>query len=119
MPALPSSPVQTSTLPDYPLYVFYADGRIQNIRRGSFLKQNGPVDKRGYRKVSLRGTSRVRKTLRVHKLIALAFHGTPAPDLHADHINRDKLDNRAANLCWVSRSENAQNRSPNKTGRSK
>lgn len=41
------------------------------------------------------------------------------PALVRDHINRDKMDNRSANLRWVTPAENAQNTSAhgrNRTG---
>ena len=42
----------------------------------------------------------------VHRLVAEAFHGDS--DKWVNHINGDKLDNRAENLEWMTPSENAQ-----------
>jgi hypothetical protein len=36
---------------------------------------------------------------------------TNSPNLVRDHINRDKLDSRRANLRWVTKAQNTQNRS--------
>jgi hypothetical protein len=111
---LPSGSLSfTATLEQYPGYVFYSDGRIRNTKRGRFLKQDGTTTQ-GYRTVSLKGLGPKRRTVRVHQLIALAFHGVPAPGMNADHISRDRLDNRASNIRYVTRTENAQNRSPNR-----
>lgn len=42
-----------------------------------------------------------------HKLVAMAFHGTPNdPKMEIDHINGNKSDNRPENLEWVTHSEN-------------
>lgn len=46
----------------------------------------------------------------VHRMIAERFLPViNLPNLVVDHINRDKTDNRACNLRWVSKSVNVQN----------
>lgn len=50
------------------------------------------------------------KSCRFNRLVCATFHGPPpSPDSVADHKNRDRSDNRAANLHWVTKSENAAN----------
>ena len=44
----------------------------------------------------------------IHHLVAKAFH-TPIEGFEIDHINRQKHDNRATNLRWVSSSDNHKN----------
>lgn len=48
-----------------------------------------------------------RRTFRVHKLVAMAFHG-PGNILHNEvaHLDGDRANPRAANLQWVSKVEN-------------
>ena len=52
-----------------------------------------------------------KKVQRVHRLVALAFLGSPPSAKHSvDHINRKKDDNRAVNLRWATSSQQCHNR---------
>lgn len=45
--------------------------------------------------------------VRVHRIVATAFHGEPPTREHiVDHINTNKQDNRSKNLRWVTKLEN-------------
>ena len=48
-------------------------------------------------------------TTLVHRLVAEAFIDNPQGYTEIDHVNRDKSDNRAENLRWVTHSENMRN----------
>ena len=57
-------------------------------------------DRKGYLLVKLCKNG-VRKTLKVHRLVALAFvEGYDLVNNQVNHINEDKSDNRAINLEW-------------------
>jgi hypothetical protein len=46
-------------------------------------------------------------SVRVHRIVATAFHGEPPTKEHVvDHIDTNKRNNRAENLRWVTRLEN-------------
>jgi hypothetical protein len=50
-----------------------------------------------------------RRTLKVHKAVALAFLENPDNKATIDHINRINTDNRVCNLRWASHSEQNYN----------
>ena len=64
------------------------------------------LSKQGYAVRSADGGSR---NILMHRVVA----DTPE-DMHTDHINRDKLDNRKTNLRVCTHAENMQNKSPYK-----
>lgn len=62
-----------------------------------------------YKYVNLHFTGRKSEFLRVHRVIAKAFIDNPDNLPIVDHIDRDKLNNHASNLRWVSNSGNQRN----------
>jgi hypothetical protein len=57
-----------------------------------------PNSKTGYMEIA---------TIRVHRIVATAFHGDPPTKEHVvDHIDTNKRNNRPENLRWVTRLEN-------------
>lgn len=66
----------------------------------------------GYIRIGLNG-----KYYLVHRIIMLAFYGECPPNKETDHINRVRHDNRLCNLRYVSRSENANNKSNSKSNK--
>lgn len=65
----------------------------------------------GYLIVDLYKNDKSTKFL-VHRLVGMAFQdicGQYIKELEVDHINKDRTDNRAINLHWVTRTENHLN----------
>jgi hypothetical protein len=57
-----------------------------------------PNEKTGYMEIA---------AVRVHRIVAMAFHGEPPTKEHVvDHIDTNKRNNRPENLRWVTRLEN-------------
>jgi hypothetical protein len=55
-----------------------------------------------------------KKYLRVHSIIAMCFKGKNPKKMDVNHINCIKLDNRASNLEYITRSENLKHAWANK-----
>jgi hypothetical protein len=65
------------------------------------------IEKSGYAAVNLCRNGGEIWRIRVHHLVASAFHGT-RPDKHeVRHLNGVRADNRVENLTWGTRRENA------------
>lgn len=59
----------------------------------------------GYLKIGLHKDNKIEQ-VSVHRLVALAFVPNPEGKPEVNHINEDKTDNRACNLCWMTHEEN-------------
>lgn len=77
-----------------PDYLVSCQGRVRRIG-GGILKPQPTT--RGYVKVHL--GSRLQRS--VHVVVAATFHGPRPAGHHVDHVNHDKLDNRAVNLRYL------------------
>ena len=91
---------------DYPNYLIYNDGRVQNKKTKRFLKPYS--DNNGYYRVDLYNNGK-RKNFKIHRLIAL--HYIPLVDGKdlVDHIDRNTSNNDISNLRWADNSENTIN----------
>lgn len=66
---------------------------------------------KGYLYISLNkyiNSSKIRKTFKVHRLVATAFIPNPFNKEQVNHINGIKTDNRLENLEWATNDENMQ-----------
>ena len=101
-------------IPDYPGDMVSNLGRISSPKHTKKFPNEryiiyGATNKLGYLRVKLRRPGHDADTLYIHRLVALAFipNDDPSRDT-VDHINGDKLDNRAENLQWLSRGDNTR-----------
>ena len=99
----------------YDKYVVFEDGVIINMNRGKILKPQ--QNKRGYMKITLYGEKR--KTLSIHRVLALAYIPNPEDKPEVDHKNRINNDNRLENLRWATHIENMENKNIYKNNKSK
>lgn len=99
-------------------YDISIDGEVKNIKTGRVLKTH--LVGKGYKSLRL-GAG---KHHYIHHLVAQVYLPAPTSDnCVIDHIDRNKLNNHASNLRWVSHKENMNNlnieikpRASNKTG---
>lgn len=80
-------------------------GRVKNKHGRILTLQSNDA---GYLRVCLQINGKS-KWYRVSRLVAEAFIPNPENKPEVDHINRNRADNRAENLRWVTRLENMNN----------
>lgn len=95
-------------IPGFPDYKVSNLGRVFS-HRGKIEKMLRPSKSwYGYEQVTLSNGEK-KRTMVVHRLVALAFIPNPENKPCVDHINTMKTDNRPENLRWVSHKENSAN----------
>jgi hypothetical protein len=82
-------------------------GNVYNVIRNKRLSIK--TSKRtGYCMVSLYNNTGIRKTLLIHRIVAIAFIPNPKNKREVNHKDGDKTNNRAGNLEWVTTRENSK-----------
>lgn len=85
---------------------FYEVSSMGNVRRVGAVANLKPGKlNKGYLGVGL-CANKTKKSVTVHRLVAIAFLGMPKNNLEVNHINGVKNDNRLENLEWVTSREN-------------
>lgn len=77
-------------------------GNVQNNKTGRILKSY--INTKGYHQIRIN-----KKTVEVHRLVALTFLDNPEFKKEVDHIDNNKLNNYLSNLRWATRTENRRN----------
>lgn len=95
-------------IPGFPDYKVSNLGRVISYRGKTAKLLRASKSWYGYEQVSLSNGEK-KRTMVVHRLVALAFIPNPEGKPCVDHINTIKTDNRPENLRWVSHKENSAN----------
>ncbi len=95
-------------IPGFEEYEVSSEGCVRGGRWGH--SKTPSTDKDGYLLIGLYNADKKQKTVRVHRLVALAFIPNPENKPEIDHIDRNKSNNLIHNLRWVDDSEQAINR---------
>lgn len=90
----------------YSNYRIYPDGRIYSEFIGRFITPT--FDSGKYLQVTLVDDSGVRKTVKVHRLVASAFIPNLNEELEINHKDFDKTNNNVSNLEWCNRTYNVR-----------
>lgn len=92
-----------------PPYYVSSFGRIRGGKLGRLLSPHVSVTSGGYQVITLL-TGGSRRLFLVHRLVATVFSGPPdnSRDLVVNHKDRDKSNNCAENLEWVTQAVNTQ-----------
>ena len=87
------------------MYQISTMGNVRNSRTGYVIKQKLNIN--GYPTVIIRNSSGKKGTLRVHRLIMIAFIDNPHNKPFVNHIDGDKRNNNINNLEWCTAKENS------------
>jgi hypothetical protein len=96
----------TATIARFPDYIFNSDGGVVTLI-GPKPRLMKPIRIGAYVGLQLRRADGTREKQYLHRLICEAFHGAPDHGQECRHLNGNKGDNRAANLAWGTRAQNA------------
>lgn len=91
-------------IPGLSNYGVTQDGRIYSFITHLYL--NPYKGDKGYYKITVFNDKRERKTLSVHRLIALVYIPNPENKPQINHLNGIRTDNRIENLEWATCLEN-------------
>ena len=95
---------------DFETYAINKNGEIKDLRSKKLVKQFPNIKAGNYLQVNLVNENGYTQR-RVHRLVLETFVPRSSySDVEADHIDRNRQNNKLNNLRWVSKIENLENR---------
>lgn len=91
------------TIQGFENYLITDKGNVINRKKNKTVAQF--LHRRGYPMVSLYNKGK-KRNIYVHRLVAMNFVPNPENKPTINHLNENKLDNRACNLNWLTVGEN-------------
>lgn len=96
-------------IPGFEIYEISNHGRVRRVKEGEIIITEFRLNEYGYPVRSIRHTeTRKVTTVKLHRWVAKLFVPNPNNHKTVNHIDGDKLNNRADNLEWVSLQDNIQ-----------
>ncbi len=107
--------VKWAKVPGFADYQASEDGQIRSKKSGRKpVKLKQQTTKKGYLSVFLCKDG-VKKNVKVHRAVLMAFRGPPGEGEEASHLDGCKTNNHINNLIWESRKDNANRRTDHGT----
>lgn len=94
-------------------YYYHPESGAISLAPNSLRKSGKPIGqitKNGYMAVRVTDETGISRRFMVHRIAWALYYGR-WPDIHIDHINGDRSDNRISNLRAATNSQNSMNRS--------
>ena len=96
-----------TTIKGFSKYLIYENGDIYSKYYNKLMSPQ--KNKYNYLCLNLKNDEGKCKSMRVHRLVALAYIPNLENKREVDHIDQNKTNNHVSNLRWATRSENMQN----------
>lgn len=84
----------------------YQVSNMGRVRNSKSLHIFNPSTYQGYKRVTLVNNKKERKTIHVHRLVAIAFVEGYSDGLEVNHIDENRHNNVSTNLEWISHAKN-------------
>ena len=101
--------MQLKQVRGFPNYFVNPQGEVyakKSVKSNKLIKLKPKLTPQGYLVHILRDSNHNRHTMRVHRLVAIAFIPNPNNYSQVHHIDENKTNNSVDNLMWVTRLQN-------------